>query len=160
MGRWLSLCVAVCANAALAKPWNGIDPGVSTRAEVVKKFGEPSKTLEVEGKEVLGYLGPNAIRGTQQAQFRVDPATQLIERIDVFPAPVIDKDTIENTYGRICPTTGPQPAGNCYVKKLTEDFKTYFQYVKLGLAIFFNDDAKTVQSFIFTQGKRDAAATK
>ena len=45
---------------------------------------------------------------------------------------------------------GPQPATPCYVKKMTDEFRTYYLYQKLGLAIFFNEDGKTVHSFIFT----------
>lgn len=150
------LLLSLLAAPALAKPWNGIEPGVSTRDDVVKKFGEPSKVVQVEGKDVMAYIGPNAIHGTQQAQFKVNAATKIVERIDVFPGPVIDKDAVENTYGKACPT-GPLPSNPCYVKRVTEDFKTYFQYAKLGLAIFFNDDGKTVQSFIFTASKKEGA---
>ena len=40
-----------------------------------------------------------------------------------------------------------------YTKKLTEDFRTYFLYAKLGMAVFFNEDGKTVHSFIFQTQK-------
>ncbi len=146
------LAVLAFAVPAAAKPWQGIEPGVSKRDEVVKKFGEPSQTVNQGGKEVIAYLGDKAIKGTTQAQFKVDPATQLVERIDVFPGPVIDKETIENSYGPACPA-GPAPANPCYLRKLTDDFRTYFLYPKLGLAIFFNEDGKTVQSFTFTTQK-------
>src|SRR5262244_499339 len=103
------------APSALAKPWNGIEPGVSHREDVVKKFGEPAKVVNLEGKEILAYTGPHAIKGTTETQFRVDSATKLVERIDVFPGPVVDKETVESTYGPACPP-GPQPAAPCYVK--------------------------------------------
>ncbi|MCE9673903.1 hypothetical protein LY474_39520 [Myxococcus stipitatus] len=135
-----------------AKPWQGVEPGVTKKDEVVKKFGEPSRTVTQDGKEIIAYLGKEAIKGTSQAQFKLDPATGLIERIDVFPGPVIDKETIEQSYGPACPS-GPAPAAPCYQRKLTDDFRTYFLYPKLGLAIFFNEDGKTVQSFTFTTQK-------
>lgn len=143
--------VAVCLPAS-AKPWQGIEPGSSKKEDVVKKFGEPSRTMTQDGKEILAYFSKEAIKGTTQTQFKVDPATQLVERIDVFPAPVIEKDTIENSYGAACPA-GAMPATPCYLRKLTDDFRTYFLYVKLGVAIFFNEDGKTVQSFVFTTPK-------
>ncbi|XXF75538.1 hypothetical protein P2318_21030 [Myxococcaceae bacterium GXIMD 01537] len=150
--RTLALVTVLAAVPALAKPWQGIDPGVSKREEVIKKFGEPSRTVTTDGKEILAYFEKEAIKGTSQAQFKVDPTTKLVERIDVFPGPVIDKATIEDTYGGACPA-GKQPPSPCYLKKLTDDFRTYFLYSKLGLAIFFNEDGKTVHSFIFTPVK-------
>ncbi len=148
--RTLALIAVLFAAApALAKPWNGIDPGSSKREEIIKKFGEPSRTVTTDGKEILAYFDKQAIKGTSQAQFRVDPGTQVVERIDVFPGPVIDKETIENSYGPACPA-GKMPSTPCYMKKLTDDFRTYYLYPKLGLAIFFNEDGKTVHSFIFT----------
>jgi hypothetical protein len=150
--------LSLLAVSAWARPWNGIEPGVSTREEVTKKFGEPTKVVSAEGKDVLAYLGPNAIRGTQQAQFKVNPTSQIVERIDVFPGPVIDREAIENTYGHAC-AAGPAATNPCYVKKVDERFRTYFQYLKVGLVIFFNDDGKTVESFVFTSPKKDAAPT-
>jgi len=146
------VAVLVAAMPALAKPWQGIEPGVSKRADVLKKFGEPSRTVTADDKEIIAYFENEAIKGTSQAQFKVDTKTQVVERIDVFPGPVIDKGTIEDTYGPSCPG-GKAPATPCFLKKLTDDFRTYYLYPKLGLAIFFNEDGKTVHSFIFTTQK-------
>ncbi|NTX03611.1 MULTISPECIES: hypothetical protein [Myxococcus] len=152
MRTLIALAVIAVAFPAVAKPWQGVEPGVTKKDEVVKKFGEPSRTVSQDGKETIAYLGKEAIKGTSQAQFKVDPGTGLIERIDVFPGPVIDKETIETSYGPACPS-GPVPSAPCYQRKLTDDFRTYFLYPKLGLAIFFNEDGKTVQSFTFTTQK-------
>jgi len=135
------------ASAALAKPWQGIEPGTSKKAEVIDKFGPPSKVVKSEGAEILAYLGEQAIKGAKQAQFRVELATGLVDRIDVFPGPIIDKDAIETTYGPMC--ASPKGGGACYVKKLTDDFRTYFQYLSMGLTVFFKEDGKTVHSFVF-----------
>ncbi|RKH11531.1 hypothetical protein D7V97_10930 [Corallococcus sp. CA053C] len=148
----VAVAAVVVSLPASAKPWQTIEPGSSKKEDIVKKFGEPSRTMSQDGKEILAYFAKEAIKGTTQAQFKVDPATQLVERIDVFPAPIIEKDTIENSYGPACPA-GAAPATPCYLRKLTDDFRTYFLYVKLGVAIFFNEDGKTVQSFVFTTPK-------
>jgi len=151
--RILAFSIAVLwASAAGAKPWNGIEPGVSHRDDVAKKFGEPSKTVVVESKEILAYVGPRAIKGTTEAQFKIDTASKLVERIDVFPAPMVDREAVESTYGPPC-APGTSPAKACYVKKLTDEFQTYFLYAKLGLAVFWNEDGKSVKSFVFQQPK-------
>jgi hypothetical protein len=144
------VAVLLAAAPAVAKPWQGIEPGQSKREQVVQKFGEPSRVVTSEGKEIIAYFDQKAIKGTKQVQFKVDPGTQLVERIDVFPGPVIDKESVESTYGPSCPSSGKTPPNPCYQKKLTDDFRTYLLYPKLGLAIFLNEDGKTVHSFIFT----------
>lgn len=144
------VAVLLAAAPAVAKPWQGIEPGQSKRDQVIQKFGEPSRVVTTEGKEVIAYFEQKAIKGTKQVQFKVDPGTQLVERIDVFPGPVIDKESVESTYGNACPASGRQPAAPCYQKKITDDFRTYLLYPKLGLAVFLNEDGKTVHSFIFT----------
>ena len=144
------VAVLLAAAPAVAKPWQGIEPGQSKRDQVIQKFGEPSRIVTNEGKEIIAYLEQKAIKGTKQVQFKVDPGTQLVERIDVFPGPVIDKESVESTYGNACPAAGKQPAAPCYHKKITDDFRTYLLYPKLGLAVFLNEDGKTVHSFIFT----------
>jgi len=145
--------VAFTAAPALAKPWQGIEPGVSRREQVLERFGPPSRTVKPPagkpGPEVLAYLSKQAIRGTKQVQFKLDPDTGVVERIDVFPGPVIEREAIENTYGAACPA-GPLPEQPCYLKKITEDFRSYYLYPRLGLAVFLNEDGKTVNSFIFT----------
>ena len=148
--RTLLVTLLLVAGAASAKAWNGIEPGVTRRDEVIKRFGPPSKTITVSGKEVLAYTDSAAMKGTSQAQFRVEPATGVVERIDVFPATVVDHDTVEATFGPICPKPGaPQPAA-CFHKKLTDDFRTYYVYSRLGLAVFFDETEDRVQSFVYT----------
>lgn len=156
--RTLLVTLLLVAALASAKAWNGIEPGVSRRDDVVKRFGPPSKTVTVSGKEVLAYTDSAAMKGTSQAQFRVDPATGVVERIDVFPATVVDHDTVETTFGPLCPRAGaPQPAA-CFQKKLTDDFRTYYVYARLGLAVFFEENEDRVQSFVYT-APRPAPAT-
>jgi len=143
------IAVLLAAVPAVAKPWQGIEPGQSKREQILQKFGEPSRVVTTEGKEVIAYFEQKAIKGTKQVQFKVDSGTRVVERIDVFPGPVIDRESVESTYGPACPA-GKTPSHPCYVKKLTDDFRTYLLYTRLGLAVFLNEDGKTVHSFIFT----------
>jgi hypothetical protein len=155
--RLALLAILLLGSTALAKAWNGIEPGVSRREDVLRRFGPPNKTLTVTGKEVLAYTDATAIKGTSQAQFRIDPSSSLVERIDVFPNVTIDKETVENTFGPPCPKGGAPAPGTCFQKKLTDDFRTYYVYVRLGLAVFFEETEDRVQSFVYTTPKPAAA---
>lgn len=146
MSRFLFLA-ALLSVAASAKPWQSILPGGSSAIDVVGKFGEPTKKLTARGQEVLVYTGAKAIKGTVQAQFKCDPDTKEVKRIDVYPEPVIDVAAIESSYGKACDAA--KPVEPCYYPKETPQKQVYFLYLKLGLAIFFKDDGKTVQSFAF-----------
>ncbi len=147
MSRVLKLAVVMGASTAFAKPWNGIDPGVASSIDVVGKFGEPSKRASVKGKEVLVYSGDRAINGTVQVQFKFNPNTQTIERIDLYPAPSISAADIEKSYGPVCEPSAPSDP--CYYRKETASKHVYFLYLKLGLAIFFKEDGVSVRSFSF-----------
>ncbi len=137
------------ASVATAKGWNGLTPGVSTKDEVISKFGEPSKTVTDNGKEKLGYLGERAIKGTTQVQIAIG-AKGIVEEIVVFPATQIDRSTVEETFGPPCSASGGAVA-NCYVKKLTDEYRTYFWYKRLGFVVFLTEDGKSVYSFIYNQ---------
>lgn len=136
---------------ALAKPWNGIEPGKSKGADVILRFGEPSKKLEARGQTVLVYTKDKAIKGTVQSQFKLNAGTQVVERIDVYPEPIIDLEAIEASYGPKCDDDTPED--RCYHRRETGGNKSYLLYVKLGLAIFFKPDGQSVQSFAFLPGK-------
>ena len=142
------VAVLLAAAPVVAKPWQGIEPGQTRRDSVVKKFGEPSRSVVTDGKELLAYFDQKAIKGTLQVQFTVDVDSQQVERISVFPGPVVDRESVESTYGPPCP--GKATAGACYQKRITDDFRTYLFYARLGLAVFLNEDGKTVQSLTFT----------
>jgi hypothetical protein len=147
--------VVLAASSVVAKPWNGIIPGTSSELDVVGKFGEPSKTLVVKAvgpepeKKTLVFSGAKAIKGTVQAQFKLS-ATKVVERIDVFPAVALDAAAIEKSYGPAC----DEAASNapCFVSKISATKRTYYVYAKLGLAVFFKDDNKTVQLLAFIPG--------
>ncbi|MFT3707954.1 MAG: hypothetical protein QM817_09885 [Archangium sp.] len=142
----LTFIVLLLPLLGLAKPWQGILPRGSSAIDVVGKFGEPTKRVNARGQEVLIYSGAQAIKGTVQAQFKCDPLTKEVQRIDVYPEPVLDVAAIEKSYGPACETNGATEP--CYWKKETAQKHSYFLYAKLGLAIFFKEDL-TVQSFAF-----------
>ena len=152
MGLRLSVLALLVALPALAKPWNSIEPGVSLKDAVLKKFGEPTKVTTVGGREVLSYSNEKAIKNTAQTQFRVDPTTGVVERIDVFPEATIsiDQEAIEKSYGIEC--VGNDRDG-CYVKRAQDKKPAYFLYAKLGVAIFFKEDGKVV-SMAYLPGKK------
>ena len=144
----LAFLLALMSLVAFAKPWQGIIPGGgSSEIDVIGKFGEPTRKLSARGQSVLVYSGLQAIKGTVQAQFKCDPATKEVQRIDVYPEPVIDLTAIEKSYGKSCEATGG--AEPCYFRKETAQKHPYFLYPRLGLAIFFKDDDTTVLSFAF-----------
>lgn len=144
----LALLLALLPALGFAKPWQGIIPGGGmSELDVSGKFGEPTKRISARGQSVLVFSGLQAIKGTVQAQFKCDQSTKEVVRIDVYPEPLIDMSAIEKSYGRSCEATaGTEP---CYWRKETAQKHPYFLYPKLGLAIFFKDDARTVLSFAF-----------
>jgi hypothetical protein len=93
------------------------------------------------------------MKGTSQAQFRVEPSTGVVERIDVFPATAIDRETVEATFGPVCPKAGAAQPAACFQKRLTDDFRTYYVYTRLGLAVFFEENEDRVQSFVYTASR-------
>ncbi len=142
------------AARSSARPWQGVEAGVSTRAEVISHFGDPSKTVARDGKEILAYTGKNAAPGTLQTQFRIDSKTQLLERIDAFPRAVIDRETVINTFGTAC-VPGQARQAACFVQKLSEDAKVHLLYARLGLAVFLRENGVTVASFVFLPERKD-----
>jgi hypothetical protein len=151
MSRLVFSVLLVLAGSAQAKPWQGIRPGQSGALDVIGKFGEPTKKTEVKGQVVLLYSGLQAITGTVQTQFKLSPGGDTVARIDVYPAPVIDLAAVETSYGGRC--DAKKPVEPCYFVKEAQGQKPYFVYLKLGLAVFFKDDGKTVSSFAFLPEK-------
>jgi hypothetical protein len=153
MRRALLLFVVCSSSLALAKPWNGIIPGKSKKADVIEKFGSPSKQVNVGGREVYAYLKEKAIKGTLQAQFKVDPGTALVDRIDVFPALDVTRKEVVESYGGECPTEKPKAdAPSCFFKR-ADAKRVYYLYASLGLAVFFKEDSDLVQSMTFLPEK-------
>jgi hypothetical protein len=145
LSRPLLLCLLV-PTAAVAKPWNGIQPGSSSTADVIDRFGQPTRTVVTGDQQTLVFAGDRAIKGTVQSQFKVGP-DKVVRRIDVYPAVPLDAAAIESSYGPAC--TAQAPVEPCFVKKQSPTKHPYYVYAKLGLAVFFKEDGKTVLSLAF-----------
>ena len=146
------MMLVMVAALTLCKPWQGIAPGVSTRDEVLEKFGKPTKTVPSGSLDIVAYQKGNLIKGTTQAQFKIDQKTNVVQRIDVFPEPKLVLKDIEKAYGPECTLKAPETKeAPCYLKKL-EPQRMYIVYGKLGLAVFFGDDGH-VTSFTFLPEK-------
>jgi hypothetical protein len=146
LSRSLTLALTLLATAAAARPWQGITPGASNNLDVIGKFGEPSKIVTANGRQTLVYSHDVAIKGTVQAQFKLD-AEKLVERIDVFPAVKLEAAAIEASYGPRCDPRGSNEP--CYVEKRSPSKLRYFAYAKMGLAVFFEEDEHTVKYLVF-----------
>src|SRR5512139_2974316 len=95
----LALAAMALPIAAPAKSWQGIQPGQSTRADVIARFGDPSTHGKLGERLALVYKGDQALSGTRQAQFFLRDDGLVLE-ITVFPATSLDRDSVEGTYGK------------------------------------------------------------
>jgi hypothetical protein len=128
--RSVHLAILLCCalpGAASAKAWQGIQPGQSTRADVVARFGEPSTQGRHGGRTVMVYKGDQSISGTRQAQFFPREDGVILE-ILVFPSATLEKDAVEGTYGK-----GAH-------KSFTDEFQPAWLYKQLGVTVFFGKD--------------------
>jgi hypothetical protein len=151
MSRLLLFVAVLSALSSVARPWQGIQPGASSELDVISKFGEPTRAAQAAGRKTLVYSGNQAIKGTVQAQFKLSADGQVIERIDVYPAPVITLEAVQQSYGPEC--AGKTPAEPCYFRKQAAGQSLRLIFLKLGLAVFFKADGRTVKSFTFLPGK-------
>ena len=134
-----ALAIALPAPAR-ARAWKGVNPGATTGAEVVEKFGEPTTKTKRTGRTVLAYYGDQAPDGTRQAQFHVD-ATGVVVEITIFLTAHLDADSIEGTYGK-----PPQ-------KTFVEDtFQKVWLYPTQGVTVYFNKEG-AVEALTFAAGR-------
>ncbi|MBS2030518.1 MAG: hypothetical protein JST54_21630 [Deltaproteobacteria bacterium] len=151
MKRLVLLALLLAPAAAQAKAWRNVTPGATPSTDVTKRFGEPTKRLKQGDKKIFAYEGDETIEGTTQAQFTI-AADGKVEQIAIFPATVIERAALAETYGPDCKD---KQVPNCFVQKVSDDdFKTYFWYPKLGLVVFLSNDGKTVQSLLFVKPEK------
>ncbi len=151
----LLLLAALASGPAAAKSWKGIDPGVTTRDELMLSFGRPSRVVDEAGYQLLAYFEKEAIAGTTQVQFRVNPRSRTVDRIDVFPDAAIDWDNVAGTYGPECRTVAIAEKAKvaCHFQRELKGGRAYFDYPTLGLQVIFNDQ-DLVEVMVFTRPKK------
>ncbi|ACL66206.1 conserved hypothetical protein [Anaeromyxobacter dehalogenans 2CP-1] len=143
---WLSTAflLALGPVSATARPWKGVTPGVTAQAEVVGKFGEPTARTRRGARTVLAYYGDQALEGTKQAQFHLDPAG-TVQEITIFLTVPLDADTIEGTYGK--------PTQKTFVE---DTFQKVWLYPAQGVTVYFAKDG-SVEALSFAAGRQKAA---
>ena len=142
--RLASLLLALAPGLASARAWKGVNPGTSTQQEVVDRFGEPTTRTKRSGRTVLAYYGEQALEGTRQAQFHVDPQNVVIE-ITIFLTAQLDQESIEGTYGK--------PPQRTFVE---DTFQKVWVYPQQGVTVYFGKEGN-VEALTFGPGAKAAA---
>jgi hypothetical protein len=141
----LLLFLAAAPVLAGARPWQGVQPGVTPLQDVVQKFGEPTTRTKRSARTVLAYYGEQSLPGTRQAQFHAD-ANGVVQEITVFLTAELDADSVEGTYGK-----APQ-------KTFVEDtFQKVWLYPQSGVTVYFTKEGN-VEALTFTAGKGKSPA--
>jgi len=132
------------AEPALAANWNGLVPGETKRADVLRQHGKPTRDTQRGRYRVLVYSGRQRIRGTRQVQFFLDKKTLKLRRIDVFNSPDMDLDrvTVEQTYGPRC-SKPPVDKRPCY-EQVRSGNTLLLSYATLGLRVTMSQDDRVI----------------
>ena len=146
--RALALTAAASLLApalAAAKPWKGVTPGKSTRADVESRWGKPPLLKEKAGDcaATLTYNADQKPEGAKEVQVCVDAAGKVTQ-LRVFPDAELDRGTVEEAFG------------DEYRKKLSDEFIPYWHYEKDGLVVFFEKGGKKVKVLLYIEGKAHA----
>jgi hypothetical protein len=141
--RLASLLLVLAPGLASARAWKGVNPGTSTQQEVVDRFGEPTTRTKRSGRTVLAYYGEQALEGTRQAQFHVDPQGVVTE-ITIFLTAQLDQASIEGTYGK--------PPQRTFVE---DTFQKVWVYPQQGVTVYFGKEG-TVEALTFGPGAKTA----
>lgn len=130
------------AGTSHARPWKGIQPGITRSGEVVRTLGTPSQQVKNRGKcaTLLNYQGRQKRRGTTQVNVCVG-ADDIVRQIDVFPARSLRKEDV------------PDYFGDDFQKRLTDDFFEYYHYRADGFIVFFDEGGDRVLSLRYTKPK-------
>lgn len=133
-----------CSAQAAAKGFKGALPGKTTRAQVIDKFGDPSREITKGGKlsDGLAYEGEEAISGSLVTNFFFDKHGILF-RIDVYPARELTRAQVIRVYG---------PG---FRAGATGQGDKYIQYPADGLIVFFEKDADRARVFLFSEPGQD-----
>jgi len=137
------LLLALAPGLVAARPWKGVNPGTSTQQEVVERFGEPTTRTKRTGRTVLAYYGEQALEGTRQAQFHLDPQGVVLE-ITIFLTAQLDQESIEGTYGK--------PPQRTFVENT---FQKIWIYPQAGVTVYYGKDG-FVEALTFGPGAKAA----
>lgn len=145
----LAFVLLALPSASHARSWHGLNPGQSTKSDVIKKFGSPTRELPMTTSYASGlvYQAKEAQDyGAEEAQFFFDNAGKLTS-IFVFPAVEMKKDDVIKAFG------------TNFEERRTDDFRLYFQYKADGFVVFFGKDNATVYQLQYVPGTAPAAAS-
>lgn len=156
----LALVTLLFAGTARAVPWRGVEPGISTRPDVIEHFGEPTRTARLQGGEVLTYRSGRGVKGMRQVEFRINVKSQLLEQINVFPQGAVDRAFVEDAWGPACLPAEAAADQRCYLSKLSQGRRVRFVYPSLGLTVFFKSDGRTVYSYVYAPVEHEAVAAE
>ena len=92
MRRTVMLLVAATLSlapvSALARSWHGLSPGSSSKNDVIKKFGSPTRELQMTARYDSGlvYQGKAAQEhGADEAQFFFDGDNETVYHLQFAP---------------------------------------------------------------------------
>ncbi len=127
--------------AASGAPWNGVNPGSTTAAQVEQRFGDPTKRTKQGARTVLAYFAEQAMEGTKQVQFHVD-ASGTVQEITVFLATPLDAELIEGKYGK--------PSQKTFVDST---FQKVWVFGSQGVTVYWAKDGSGVEALSFGPAK-------
>lgn len=110
LGLW-----QVLSSPAFAERWYGIIPGTTSRDEVRRLLGEPSRTLkEPPGAESWVYEGEQAPFGTSGVGIVVRLDSGLVDYIEVEPLQHVAWSLLKERYGEPDDKTAPKEGLSIY----------------------------------------------
>jgi hypothetical protein len=141
---WMAACLlssmSFFSTDVFAKAWQGAEPGQTTREQLFRLFGPPTRVFSKGGQlsEGITYQKEQAIQGAREANFYFDK-NGILSRIDVFPSKDISPEEIVSVFGKN------------YTERITKTGNSYYNYAKDGMVVFFDKDNTKVLSFLFTK---------
>jgi hypothetical protein len=125
------IALLALAPAAWGKAWKGMEPGKTTKEQVVDKFGAPTKAFTQGGElsDGLSFQGDQAIAGTTEANFFFDK-DEVLFRIDVYPEREVTPAQVQKIYGQD------------FERRRLPSGVLVLVYPKAGLSVFFKADGK------------------
>lgn len=135
----------ILPSGAFAERWYGIIPGATTRDEVQRILGEPSRTLkEPAGHESWVYEGEQAPFGTSGVGIVLRLDSGLVDYIEVDPLQHMAWPLLKERYGEPDEKTAPKEGLSIY------------RYPRRGLLIIMDTGKEVAVKFGFYRGTTPA----